>query len=217
MWGGWKMWQYPDAGSVSGISGGVDTNYFNGTAADLWAYASKPVAITAMDLSWKRNADGSYSFQSTAPAGVTQVKYTVDDYPIGAVTKAQSATFTDTYTFSVPKLERRVVARGLDAGNKEIAHAIGLLDVTPDVGVFIRQTGAKEYEIGLERAPVGVATLEVRADGYLLVDGVSGKSKTSRLAVKSAFTTLGERDFAITTYNADGTKRGTLHRIFTIE
>jgi hypothetical protein len=83
--------------------------------------------------------------------------------------------------------------------------------------VFIRQAGDKIYEIGLERAPSGVAAIEVRADGFLLVDGVSGKSRSSRLAVKSTFGTLGERNFALTTFNADGSKRGTLKRTFTLK
>ncbi|WP_428261776.1 GH25 family lysozyme [Haliangium sp.] len=35
-----KVWQYSASGSVSGISGNVDTNLFNGTLAELQAFAS---------------------------------------------------------------------------------------------------------------------------------------------------------------------------------
>ncbi|HEY1954774.1 MAG TPA: GH25 family lysozyme [Polyangiaceae bacterium] len=39
---GWKFWQDADNGSVSGISGAVDTDEFNGTLADLKAWADPP-------------------------------------------------------------------------------------------------------------------------------------------------------------------------------
>ena len=38
-WSKWEFWQNGDAGSVSGISGGVDTDVFNGTLAQLQTFA----------------------------------------------------------------------------------------------------------------------------------------------------------------------------------
>ncbi|MEZ0230960.1 MAG: GH25 family lysozyme, partial [Planctomycetota bacterium] len=38
-WAGWNFWQYTDSGTVSGISGAVDRNVFQGTLADLRAFA----------------------------------------------------------------------------------------------------------------------------------------------------------------------------------
>lgn len=38
-WGDWKFWQYTDKASVGGISGGVDGDKFNGSLADLQAFA----------------------------------------------------------------------------------------------------------------------------------------------------------------------------------
>jgi lysozyme len=38
-WTHWSFWQYSDHGSVPGISGGVDINRFNGSLADLAAFA----------------------------------------------------------------------------------------------------------------------------------------------------------------------------------
>lgn len=38
-WSGWKLWQTHDDGHVSGISGNVDTDVFNGSLADLKAFA----------------------------------------------------------------------------------------------------------------------------------------------------------------------------------
>src|ERR1019366_937555 len=35
IWNGWEVWQYTDARSVSGISGGVDADVFNGSSSSL--------------------------------------------------------------------------------------------------------------------------------------------------------------------------------------
>lgn len=40
-WKAWKFWQYTDSGSVSGISGHVDRDRFNGSLADLQAFAGQ--------------------------------------------------------------------------------------------------------------------------------------------------------------------------------
>jgi lysozyme len=41
-WSTWKFWQSSSTGSVPGISGNVDVNDFNGTLADLRAFAGPP-------------------------------------------------------------------------------------------------------------------------------------------------------------------------------
>jgi hypothetical protein len=41
--------------------------------------------------------------------------------------------------------------------------------------------------------------------------------KTDRLAVRHTYDILGTRDFAVTTFGANGKARGTLHRTFTLE
>jgi len=43
-WTAWKFWQWSSTGSVSGISGNVDLNKWNGTLAQLQAFAQPPVA-----------------------------------------------------------------------------------------------------------------------------------------------------------------------------
>lgn len=40
-WSDWKFFQYSDAGSVPGISGGVDSDKFNGSLAELLAFAGE--------------------------------------------------------------------------------------------------------------------------------------------------------------------------------
>jgi len=44
-WSDWQMWQYTDAGSVSGVSGEVDADKFNGSLASLEAYASQSASV----------------------------------------------------------------------------------------------------------------------------------------------------------------------------
>jgi GH25 family lysozyme M1 (1,4-beta-N-acetylmuramidase) len=216
-WSRWTFWQKTDTGSVAGISGGVDVNAFNGTFADLEQFRDGEKSTLPLAIGWTRQADGRYDFRTEAAAEVVRVDYRVDGFSVGGATRFLGADFPDSYSFSLEKTGRLFEVVGFDDEDQEIARGRGLLDVTPETAVFIRQAGDKIYEIGLERAPSGVAAIEVRADGFLLVDGVSGKSRSSRLAVKSTFGTLGERNFALTTFNADGSKRGTLKRTFTLK
>ena len=45
-WTKWTFWQNSETGSVSGISGHMDTNYFNGSLADLQGFAGGTVTTT---------------------------------------------------------------------------------------------------------------------------------------------------------------------------
>jgi hypothetical protein len=160
----------------------------------------------AIDVSWTRNLDGSYTFAATADPRVTRFEYRVDGTLISS-----------TYTFSVERTERALEVRGFDASGTLVGHGIALLDVTADTGVFIREVGRRNYEIGLERAPADVAAIEVRADGFLITDELSATTRSTRGAVRSMFNQLGARTFEITTYGADGEVRGTLRRTFALE
>jgi lysozyme len=52
-WSTWQMWQYADNGSVSGISGAVDLDRFNGSLAQLQAIANgAPYAAQYVSQSW---------------------------------------------------------------------------------------------------------------------------------------------------------------------
>jgi hypothetical protein len=160
----------------------------------------------AIDVSWVRGADGVYTFTSSSDGSVVRYEYAVDGTAIPA-----------TYTFNVARAERVLDVRGYDAAGALVAHGLGSIDTIPDTGVFIRSVGRRNYEIGLERAPAEVAAIEVRVDGFLLTDDLSGLSRPTRLAARSLFNQVGTRVFEITTYDADGTVRGTLRRTFTIE
>ncbi|MCC6558371.1 MAG: glycoside hydrolase family 25 protein [Polyangiaceae bacterium] len=215
-WSGWSFWQYSDSGSVPGVEGGVDVNRFNGTLDQLLAMAEMN-DYAPMELGWQREASGVYDFHAIAPADVVRVEYLVENYLIGGATRDDGADFPIAYTFNYAKSMRFIEVRGYDAGERQVARGIGLIDSIPGTAVFIRQMGDALYEIGLERAPGEVAAIEVTADGYKLTDGVSGTAHSTRLAVKSKFTVLGQRNFSIDTFNADGSKRGTLTRTFTLE
>ena len=48
-WDGWTFWQHSEAGAVSGISGGVDLDYFNGSLSDLEALTNAPAGSLSAD------------------------------------------------------------------------------------------------------------------------------------------------------------------------
>lgn len=170
----------------------------------------------AVEVYWSRDADGTYQLRALAPAEVVRVEYRVDGFVIGGATRADGSNFPDTYRFSTETSEREFEVTGYDAAGDEIGLGVGLLDVTAGTGVYIKQMGRRLYEIGLERPPAGVAAIEVRADGWLLTDSESDATRSTRRAVRSTFSQLGERSFELRTFNADGTLRGTLRRTFTL-
>lgn len=169
-----------------------------------------------LEVYWARQADGRYNLRALGPAQVTRVKYFVDGYEIGKASRQDGENFPASYSFSLQQKERKFEVKGYNAEGKEIASGIGLLDVTDEVGVYIKQMGASLYEIGLERAPAGVAYISVTADGYALKDSVEGSEQSQRKAIRTKFSTLGERRFVLHTYESDGTLRGTLRRTFVL-
>lgn len=46
-WTDWHFWQYAAAGSIQGINGQVDHNYFNGSLTDLKQFSASPVSKQA--------------------------------------------------------------------------------------------------------------------------------------------------------------------------
>ena len=175
-----------------------------------------PVDALAIEVDWVRRDDGRYDFRALAPSAVTRVVYRVDGYEIGRASRAAAIDFAITYAFRYATDERVLEVEGLDAAGASVGLGVGLIDVTDGTAVYIKEMGESLYEIGLERAPAGVAAIEVRADTWLLADAVSGESWSTRGAVRYRFRDLGERAFEIRTYNGDGTLRGTLRRTFVL-
>jgi hypothetical protein len=170
-----------------------------------------------MEAYWNRDADGTYQLRALGAASITRVEYYVDGFQIGEASRVDGQNFPDSYQFQSQGSQRHFEVRGFDANDQQIGRGIGLLDVTDGTALYIRQMGPALYEIGLERAPTAVAAIEVRADGYLLSDVVSSDVHSSRKAVRSSFNQLGMRNFDLTTFNADGSVRGTLRRSFTLQ
>jgi lysozyme len=213
-WSEWRFWQTTESGSVAGIAGGVDVNVWNGTLDQLLAFArATPAATFAID--WTRSGGGNATFTSAPPSSVTRVSYAVDDFVIGSSSDRASG-FAVSSGFTVAKTGRTVRVDGLDAGGKVVATSWGSIDTTDGAAIYLQEKASRQYEIGLENVPSDVAAIEVRVDGYLLRDGVSGSTRSTRRAVLSSFTTLGERELVIDTYNADGSHRGTLRRTVTL-
>ena len=201
--------------------GNVDLNELVSLAAsDASCMPSTPPAANTpaydpVEVYWARLGDGSYKLHAIAGTRTVRVEYYVDGFKIGDSTRAQGANFPDTYTFSVNTPQRKFEVIGFDANDKLISRGIGLIDVTDEVAVYIRQMTKDVFEVGLERAPAGVAGLEVEVDGaFLLEDSLSGESRSTRGAVRHGFSQLGKRAFKLTTYNADGSVRGYLYREF---
>ncbi|HUS31544.1 MAG TPA: GH25 family lysozyme [Kofleriaceae bacterium] len=209
-WTRWTFWQHSDRGSVPGIREKVDLNKFNGTLADLASFAggggTPPPSFNQAPLpfNWQRNFDGSYTFFAHPPAGVTRLDIRVEDYVIGDADTTKGEPVID-YTFNASRDGRDVDVRGYDAQGAVIAVGNGLIDTTTSPKVFVDMTAASTYEFGLEDAPANAATVEVTADGYPLLDQVSGRYKSTRGMVEYAFTQPGVRELTVTTRDAGGT------------
>lgn len=66
-WTEWNFWQYSQTGKVQGISGNVDTDWYNGTYADLLAFLQIPaetVKLAAPAAQPVAPASDSYTVQS---------------------------------------------------------------------------------------------------------------------------------------------------------
>ena len=62
-WSKWAFWQSSESGSVPGVSGGVDVNQWNGTLAELLAFAKGPASLGA---SCSSDADCHHGAQGAA-------------------------------------------------------------------------------------------------------------------------------------------------------
>lgn len=173
------------------------------------------VDTEAIDITWARTGPSAFRFTARVDPPVERILFKVDGWTIGSVDRSGEG-FQLAYRFHQTGLARKVEAVGFDGAGKRIASGIGAVDVTDDEGVFIRQAGARTYEIGLEGARAEVAAIEVSADGFVLPDALTGQTRTPRLAVRSAFLTLGARTFDVRTYDGRGALLRTYQRSFTL-
>lgn len=207
-WTRWTFWQNSDRGAVDGVRGRVDLDKFNGTLAELQAFAQAGETATtpraaALPFYWLPNADGSFTFYAAPPAGTARVEIRVEDTLIGAADTTGGTAQLD-YMFNASRTGRPVEVRGLDAAGAVVAVGNGLIDSTEPPEVFVDQTRELTYEIGLE--VIGnAATVEVTSDSFPLTDAVSGNFKSTRGMIEYAFTQTGERNLRITSRDASGT------------
>ncbi len=215
-WSRWSFWQHAENGHVPGVSGNSDVNVWNGTFASLTAFAGgETKSYAPIEVYWARTASGAYELRALASPEVTRVEYVVDGYQIASALRGPG-NFPTSYSFFEEGEARDFQIRGFDATGEQVARGNGLIDVTPDTAVFVKQLDADVYEIGLERAPAGVASISARADGDLLTDGVEGTTRATRLAIRSRLLTKGARAIELSTFDASGALRGTLRRTFQV-
>lgn len=176
-----------------------------------------PAMLAGLDVSWSRAADGRYTFVTSAPPSVVEIEILVEGYRIGGASRGADGTARFTYRFNVARENRALEVRGLDGEGRLVARGVGAIDSISTTAAYVRPAGDQTWEIGLERAPSGVAAISVKADGFALIDSVSGSERSARLAVRSALTRMGDRAFELTTYGADGAVRGTIRRTVRIE
>jgi lysozyme len=86
-WSNWQFWQYSQSGSVEGVTGSVDLDYFNGSYNDLLAFLQLAEPDNSTQTSGGSEPDNSTPATSetnesaatttTAPASTTATTYTV--------------------------------------------------------------------------------------------------------------------------------------------
>jgi hypothetical protein len=199
-WTRWTFWQYTDSGSVAGVPGPVDTNRFNGSLAQLQAFANA-TPLSPQTFGWVRNANGTYTFSVAPSTDMAKVELRIEDYLIGSASPSAPLT----YTFNVATANRVIEARGLSASGATVSLGNGIIDSISSTAVFVRQTGEHEYEMGLERRPSTWATVEISVEGFVLTDLDTGLQRSARGAVRYKFNGLGNRPLTIIARNAAGT------------
>lgn len=178
------------------------TRKFERHATALGVLATGPDAPLA--ATWERLADGSYDFFASATAEIDRVVYYVDDIPITEAQRADGDDFRAHRVFNSEGPDRPFEVRGYDSHGSWIAMGNGRLDVSDREGVYLRQTDAGEYEVGLERAGSDVAAIEVSVGGTPLSDLDTGSQHSTRLAVRGSLEALGPTTVEVRLFDASG-------------
>ncbi len=240
-WTNWRIWQTSETGRVSGISGNVDLDVFNGTEAQLRAFAaggtvSEPggaggngggappvnnIPLESLNVTVFRDLFGIEGpnrdqFRVRGSDRVVSMQFSVDGFVLSNPTLDANGEFVLRTSLSLTAEQRRFVAVGFDSQGRAIARGLALFDATDTSGVQIRQVGGANFEISVERVTSEVRAIEVRVDGTLLTDALTGMTRSSRLAVQASLLLAEERTFKISTFDANGNLRGTITRVSTL-
>jgi lysozyme len=62
-WSSWQFWQYSQSGSIAGVSGPVDMDYFNGTLDQLMAFSNSPAETVSTTPPAAGDAPVTYTVQ----------------------------------------------------------------------------------------------------------------------------------------------------------
>ncbi len=151
-WTKWTFWQWTSSGTVSGISGNVDRNIFDGTLDDL-----RKITYNYEDICGDMYCGGDETYQNCpsdclmmyfitptdgaelmnpvlfkieADSNITNVNYYADGYLFGTSSKPETG-FAAEYTFNTLG-ERKILAEGFDKNGKRTGAASISIKVIPE-------------------------------------------------------------------------------------
>lgn len=201
---------------IARYTGGLDT-VLNEKGIAFWTIGGQSDAQPGDEdkapimLDWTHHAENTHFFTAQPPASVDRVVYSVDGYTIGAATREDGPDFFTIYSFRNAGEGRKVRAVGYTRAGEAVALGVGMLDARPEWSMDILQQRAGEYTLRLSNEPEGVAWVDFSIDQYKVFSG----SPSARYETTISLNQLGPRVVAMTTYNADGSVRGTVRRTFT--
>jgi hypothetical protein len=167
-------------------------------------------------VDWARDASGVYVLTADAASEAVTVEYLADGRSLGTAPRGPGGGFALVAGTCALGGDHEIEAIARDAGGAEVSRGVGLLFATGAEAIGIRPRAEATWEIVLERPDVGVVAIEVEVDGTLLTDETSGAARSTRLAVRHAFSLLGARSFVVRTYDAAGTVVSTHETAFTL-
>jgi len=159
------------------------------------------VDTSAFSVDWTLDAMG-YVLSAMPPMTAERVVYAIDGREMGEGTRAMG--FTLPVGACMDEAGHAIRATAYDAMNVEVASRSAYLEARASNAIAVRPRQGNEFEIALERPSSNVAAIEVDADTFVLRDSVSGDVRTTRRALRYAFSTLGTRNLRVRLYDADG-------------
>lgn len=151
-WTKWTFWQWTSSGKVSGISGNVDRNIFDGTLDDLkritYQYEeicgdsicsdkeeSKNCPSDCMMMNFITPGDNDsvrnpVLFKVETDSNIVKVNYYAESYLFGTSTRPETD-FAVEYTFNTLG-KRTIIAEGIGSTGKKIGRAFITITILPD-------------------------------------------------------------------------------------
>ena len=159
------------------------------------------VDTSAFSVDWSIDAMG-YVLSAMPPMTAERVVYEIDGREMGEGTRAMG--FTLPVGACMDESGHSIRATAYDAMNVEVASRSAYLEARASDAIAVRPRQGNEFEIALERPSPNVAAIEVDADTFALTDSVSGAARSTRRAIRYAFSTLGTRNLRVRFYDAGG-------------